>query len=40
MRCTSLTEHLVSKLLAAGEMSLSEALFEIRGFEAVHGRGD
>lgn len=29
-----LTEHLVGKLLEAGEMSLSEALFEIRSFEA------
>jgi cell division protease FtsH len=28
-----LTEHLVDRLLAAGEMSLSEALFEIRRFE-------
>ena len=29
-----LTEHLVSKLLAAGEMSLADALREIRSFEA------
>jgi cell division protease FtsH len=29
-----LTEHLVGKLLAANEMSLGEALVEIRGFEA------
>jgi cell division protease FtsH len=29
-----LTEHLVGKLLAANEMSLGEALLEIRGFEA------
>ena len=28
-----LTEHLVGKLLDAGEMSLHEALFEIRSFE-------
>ncbi|MDP2367157.1 AAA family ATPase [Rhodoferax sp.] len=33
-----LTEHLADKLLAAGEMSLSEALLEIRSFEAGHGR--
>jgi cell division protease FtsH len=32
-----LTEHLVSKLLAANEMSLGEALIEIRRFES--GRG-
>ena len=30
-----LTEHLVGKLLAAGEMGLSEALREIRSFEAA-----
>ncbi len=30
-----LTEHLVERLLAAGEMSLSEALFEIRTFEST-----
>ena len=30
-----LTEHLVRKLLEAGEMSLNEALFEIRSFEAA-----
>ena len=30
-----LTEHLVGKLLEAGEMSLNEALFEIRSFEAA-----
>ncbi len=34
-RLKPLTEYLVGKLLEAGEMSLSEALFEIRGFEAV-----
>jgi len=34
-RLTPLTEHLVGKLLEAGEMSLSEALFEIRSFEAA-----
>ena len=32
-RLKPLTEHLVEKLLAAGEMSLSEALSEIRRFE-------
>jgi cell division protease FtsH len=32
-RLMPLTEHLVSKLLEAGEISLSEALFEIRRFE-------
>jgi len=32
-RLKPLTEHLVGKLLAAGEMSLHEALFEIRSFE-------
>ena len=30
-----LTEHLVGKLLEAGEMSLNDALFEIRSFEAA-----
>ena len=30
-----LTEHLVGKLLEAGEMSLSEAMVEIRRFEAA-----
>ncbi|WP_442498991.1 AAA family ATPase [Methylobacter sp. sgz302048] len=30
-----LTEHLVGKLLEANEMSLSEALFEVRNFEAA-----
>jgi hypothetical protein len=30
-----LTEHLVGKLLAAGEMGLSEVLLEIRSFEAA-----
>ena len=30
-----LTEHLVGKLLEAGEMSLNEALYEIRSFEAA-----
>ncbi|MBL8421992.1 AAA family ATPase [Ottowia sp.] len=34
-RLKPLTEHLVGKLLEAGEMSLSEALFEIRGFETA-----
>jgi len=34
-RLKPLTEHLVGKLLEAGEMSLSEALFEIRRFEAA-----
>ncbi len=34
-RLKPLTEHLVSKLLEADEMSLSEALFEIRSFEAI-----
>jgi len=29
-----LTEHLVAKLLEAGEMSLGDALREIRAFEA------
>ena len=33
IRLRLLTEHLVGKLLAAGEMSLNEALFEIRSFE-------
>ena len=33
-RLKPLTEHLVGKLLEAGEMSLSEALSEIRSFEA------
>jgi len=33
-RLKPLTEHLVGKLLEAGEMSLSEALFQIRSFEA------
>jgi len=33
-RLMLLTEHLVGKLLEAGEMSLNEALFEIRSFEA------
>ena len=32
-RLKPLTEHLVAKLLAAGEMSLGEALSEIRRFE-------
>lgn len=32
-RLKRLTEHLVGKLLAAGEMSLDEALFEVRSFE-------
>jgi cell division protease FtsH len=30
-----LTKHLVGKLLEAGEMSLSETMFEIRKFEAA-----
>ena len=34
-RHKQLTEHLVSKLLAAGEMSLNDALSEIRRFEAA-----
>jgi cell division protease FtsH len=34
-RLMPLTEHLVGKLLEADEMSLSEALFEIRSFEAA-----
>jgi cell division protease FtsH len=34
-RLQPLTEHLVGKLLEAGEMSLLEALFEIRSFEAA-----
>jgi cell division protease FtsH len=34
-RRKSLTEHLVGKLLAAGEMSLGDALSEIRCFEAA-----
>ncbi len=34
-RLKPLTEHLVGKLLEAGEMSLNEALFEIRSFEAA-----
>jgi cell division protease FtsH len=33
-RHKALTEHLVGKLLQAGEMTLHEALFEIRRFEA------
>ncbi len=33
-RHKALTEHLVGRLLEAGEMSLHEALFEIRSFEA------
>jgi len=35
IRLKRLTEHLVGKLLAAGEMSLNEALFEIRSFEGT-----
>ncbi len=31
-----LTEHLVGRLLQAGEMSLAEVLAEIRSFEALH----
>ena len=34
-RLMPLTEHLVGKLLQAGEMSLGEALAEIRSFEAA-----
>ena len=34
-RLMPLTEHLVGKLLEADEMSLNEALFEIRSFEAI-----
>ncbi|MDD5463036.1 MAG: AAA family ATPase [Methylococcales bacterium] len=34
-RLKPLTEHLVGKLLDADEMSLNEALFEIRSFEAA-----
>jgi cell division protease FtsH len=34
-RLKPLTEHLVDKLLDADEMSLNEALFEIRSFEAT-----
>ena len=35
IRLKPLTEHLVGKLLAADEMSLSQALLEIRSFEAA-----
>jgi cell division protease FtsH len=35
VRLKLLTEHLVGKLLEAGEMSLNQALFEIRSFEAA-----
>ncbi|HSV44473.1 MAG TPA: AAA family ATPase [Ramlibacter sp.] len=34
-RLKPLTEHLTGKLMDAGEMSLKEALFEIRSFEAA-----
>lgn len=34
-RLTPLTEHLAGKLMDSGEMSLKEALFEIRSFEAA-----
>lgn len=34
-RMKPLTEHLAGKLMDAGEMSLKEALFEIRSFEAA-----
>ena len=34
-RLKPLTEHLVNKLLEANEMSLSEALVEIRNFEGA-----
>lgn len=33
-----LTEHLVSRLLQAGEMSLAEVLSEVRSFEALQAR--
>jgi cell division protease FtsH len=35
MRLKPLTEHLAGKLMDKGEMSLKEALFEIRSFEAA-----
>jgi cell division protease FtsH len=34
-RLKPLTEHLAGKLMEKGEMSLKEALFEIRSFEAA-----
>jgi cell division protease FtsH len=34
-RLKPLTEHLAGKLMDAGEMSLKEALLEIRSFEAA-----
>jgi cell division protease FtsH len=34
-RLKPLTEHLAGKLMDMGEMSLKEALFEIRSFEAA-----
>jgi len=34
-RMKPLTEHLAGKLMDAGEMSLKEALYEIRSFEAA-----
>ena len=34
-RLKPLTEHLAGKLMDRGEMSLKEALFEIRSFEAA-----
>ncbi len=34
-RLKPLTEHLTGKLLEKGEMSLQEALFEVRSFEAA-----
>ena len=34
-----LSEHLVGKLLEAGEMNLSEVLFEVRRFEDSGQRG-
>jgi cell division protease FtsH len=34
-RLKPLTEHLAGKLMEQGEMSLKEALFEIRSFEAA-----
>ena len=35
LRLKPLTEHLAGKLMDAGEMSLKEALYEIRSFEAA-----
>lgn len=36
-RHRALTEHLVGRLMAAGEIGLKDALDEVRGFEAAHG---